>query len=235
MRIIGWLILMLTLAACGGGDDGSNAPPSELGTLAYVETECRDTKEGFFERQALRIRQGDHAPVTVFETPGVGPLGGIGGLCQGYTAGRLGSAAIARDAFQADAVSPDGTSVVFEVTDEFSVPPHLPLNLPPEQRGIFWVRANGTGLRRLAPPSRERFFYVQNGGILQVSYLVFSPSGRTIAFVDRDGQEADQIVTIDVATGARQQVTHLREADGTFITELPGPSAYGPYVPGAGS
>ena len=48
-------------------------------TLAYVETECRDTTEGFVERQALRIRQGEREPVTVVETPGVGPITGIAG------------------------------------------------------------------------------------------------------------------------------------------------------------
>jgi hypothetical protein len=43
----GPFLLMLALAACGDGG---------AGTLAYVETECRDTKElGFVERQALRI------------------------------------------------------------------------------------------------------------------------------------------------------------------------------------
>jgi hypothetical protein len=41
-----------------------------------------DTKEGFVERQALRIRQGEREPVRVFETPGVGPFfPGLGGLC----------------------------------------------------------------------------------------------------------------------------------------------------------
>jgi hypothetical protein len=64
--------LMLTLAACGDGGDGDDTLSPELGTVAYVETECRDTKEGFFERQALRIRHGDREPMTVFETPGVG-------------------------------------------------------------------------------------------------------------------------------------------------------------------
>ena len=40
------------LAACGGGGDGGDPSPSPLGTLAYVETECHDTLEGFVERQA---------------------------------------------------------------------------------------------------------------------------------------------------------------------------------------
>ena len=35
---------LLALAACGGSGD---PPPSTLGTLADVETQCRDTKEGF--------------------------------------------------------------------------------------------------------------------------------------------------------------------------------------------
>jgi hypothetical protein len=199
----GPFLLMLALAACGDGG---------AGTLAYVETECRDTKElGFVERQALRIRQGEREPVTVFETPGVGPLfPGVGGLCKAYTQGRFGEVAISREPFQAVAVSPDGTSVVFAVTDQFSVNPHLPLDLPEEQKGIFWVRANGTGLRRLGPPSRQRSFYTCGVGYFTPCIwawpgLKFSPSGRTIAFVDKGpdgyGYEADQVVTIVLAQG----------------------------------
>jgi len=108
---------------------------------------------------------------------------------------------------------------VFEVSDEFSVRPPLPLNLPPEQKGIFWVRADGTGLRRLAPPSRTPFFDITRSGALAEAGgfgLNFSPKGRTIAFADKvpgvDGGETDQVVTVDVATGTRTQVTHLPPA-----------------------
>jgi len=208
--------LILTLTACGGGGDGGDTPASELGTLAYVETECRSTSEGYFSRQALRIRQGDREPVTVFETPGVGPLPKIGYQCLTRTLGHLGDASISREAIQAVSVSPDGTSVVFEATDEFSVNPPLPLNLPPEQKGIFWVRADGTGLRRLGPPSRTPFFFVQDGFTYLYSPLSFSPNGRAITFIDKgpdaDGHEADQVVTLDVATGTRGQVTRLPPA-----------------------
>jgi len=208
------LLLLLTLAACGGGGDGT--PPPELGTLAYVETECRGTAEGFVEHQALRIRQGEREPVTVFETPEV-LLPGGGYVCPLVVSLRFGDQSIAREAFQSVAVSPDGSSVVFEVTDEFSTYPPLPLNLPPEQKGIFWVRADGTGLRRLGPPSRERFFYInENGGVDEFGGLAFSPSGRTVAFVDKgpdaDDHEVDQVVTIDVATGTRTQLTRLPPA-----------------------
>ena len=67
------LALVLALAGCGGGGDGGDPPPSDIGTLAYVVTECRDTPEGFFERQALHILHGER-DVTVMETPGVGPI-----------------------------------------------------------------------------------------------------------------------------------------------------------------
>jgi len=181
-----------------------------------VETECRGTTEGFVERQALRIRQGERAPVTVFETPAVG-LPGRGSLCFGIASNHFGDGSVSREAFQAVSVSPDGASVVFEVSDEFSTNPPLPLNLPPEQKGIFWVRADGTGLRRLGPPSRTPFFFVQEGGtFLLFTTLSFSPNGRAIAFIDKgpdaDGSEADQVVTLDVATGTRTQLTCLPPA-----------------------
>jgi hypothetical protein len=213
------ILTLVTLAACGGSGDGGDPQPGALGTLAYVETECRDSKEGFFETQALRIRPGEREPVTVFETPGVGPTGTFV-LCRAVTQHRYGGGSVTREAFQAVAVSPDGASVVFDVSDEFSVNPPLPLNLRAEQKGIFWVRADGTGLRRLGPPSRARFFDVtQSGAVAESSgrlNLIFSPDSRTIAFVDKapdaDGHESDQVVTVDVATGTRTQVTHLPPA-----------------------
>ena len=61
-------------------------------------------------------------------------------------------------------MSPDGAAVVFEVTDDFSINPPLPLHLPPEQKGIFFVRADGSGLRSLGPPSRLPFFVLPNSG-----------------------------------------------------------------------
>jgi hypothetical protein len=210
---------------------------SALGTLAYVETECRDTKEGFVERQALRIRQGDREPVTVFETPTVGPVAGTGGLCNQVNRWRWGPGSIGRQAVQAVAVSPDGASVVFDVTDEFSVwPVQLPLNLPPEQKGLFWVRADGSGLRRLGPPSRTHFFAVTLAhGIVDYSarrVLNFSPDGRTIAFVDKalgvDGHEGDQVVTVDVATRERKQVTRLPAAVPPAGYPANAPTVFGP-------
>jgi len=224
---------LFILAACGGGD-GGDTPPGEIGTLAYVETECRGTSEGFVERQALRIRRGDREPVTVFETPEVS-LPGAGYLCSTLMLGRYGGDSITREAFQWVAVSRDGSSVVFEVTDEFSVRPALPLNLPPEQKGIFWVRADGTGLRPLGPPSRQRLVDFPSGGTVDYSSgvaLSFSWDGRTIAFVDKvpgvDGDETDQVVTVDVATGTRTQVTHLPPAVPPAGYSANAPTVFGP-------
>ncbi len=216
MRTPGAFFLMLVLTACGGGGEGT--PPPGLGTLAYVETECSGTVKLFTEHQALRIRQGDHEPATVFETPEVS-VPGAGVLCQ-WVGTRYGNLSIGREAVQWVAVSPDGSGVVFEVTDEFSVNPPLPLNFPEEKKGIFWVRADGTGVpRKLGPPSAVRLFDVVNGVFIDYSArppVSFSPDGRTLAFVDRgpdaDGHEADQVFTINVATGTRTQVTRLPRA-----------------------
>ena len=222
------LLLLPVLAACGG-DGGGNSDPTDtpIGTLAYVETTCRDTPQGFYEHQRLRVRQGDGEPVTVFATPGVGPIGGVGGLCRLATRTRWGDSS-AREAVQTVAVSPDGSTVVFETSDDFSVLPPLPLNLAPEQKGMFVVRADGTGLRRLGPPSREPFSVVEPVTLFGVELCApaFSPNGRTITFVDRGpdvaGNEASQVVTVDLETGSRTQLTHLP----------PGPPVYGhPGIP----
>ena len=211
------IFTLLALAACGGGGDSSATPSSDIGTLAYVTTECRDAPEGFSERQALHILHGDH-DVTVMETPEVGPLTALpgiltGGLCRSLTLGSFGDGSISREAFQGLAVSPDGAAVVFEVSDDFSLSPQLPLHLPPEQKGIFFVRADGSGLRRLGPASQLPFFIVINGFINPLTSFAFSPDGRLITFADTGpdaaGDEAGQLITLDVGSGRRQQVTHL--------------------------
>ena len=211
------IFTLVSLAACGSGGDSGNG--ITLGTLAYVETECHDTKQGFVEHQRLRIRQGEREPVTVFATH-VGPVSGVGGICHGVNVARWSFTSLAREAIQNVVVSPDGTSVVFEVTDEFSTFPPLPLNLPPEQKGIFWVGADGAGLRSLGPPSRGRLFFINNGGgntgVNILGEWSFSPDGRTVVLVDKasdtQGHESDQLVTVEIATGRRTQVTALPPA-----------------------
>jgi hypothetical protein len=101
------------------------------------------------------------------------------------------------------AVLPDGSGVVFEVTKQFSGFPALTPE-PPEE-GIFFVRADGSGLRPLGPPSRVQLV---NGAFRWAA----SPDGRTIAFIDlgpsRAGYEAPQVFLLDVRSGARRQLTH---------------------------
>jgi hypothetical protein len=114
-------------------------------------------------------------------------------------------------------VTPDGTQVVFEVTDEVRewvvFPPLFPLDaLPAEQKGIFVVGSDGSGLRRLGPASRAHSFYL--------SFFAFSPSGRLVAYTDYgpgpNDVRAVQIITLDVLTGERRQVTRLPPASGSF-------------------
>ena len=206
------LALLLALTACGGGGDNRSTPSNDIGTLAYVVTECHDTGNQFSEHQSLHILHGDQ-DVTVMETPEAGPLN-LGGLCRHLTSLRFGIGSKSREAFQGVRVSPDGTSVVFEVTDDFSINPKLPLHLPPEQKGIFVVHADGSGLRPLGPPSRLPFFFILSNGFTFIQKgFAFSPDGQTVTFADTGpdaaGNDAGQVFTLDVGSGQRRQVTHL--------------------------
>jgi hypothetical protein len=116
-------------------------------------------------------------------------------------------------------VSPDGSQVVFEVTDEDQLTLFPRNTLPAEQKGIFAVRADGTGLRRLGPPSRDPPYLCL--GSLYACYqsrpfFVFSPNGRAVAYTDRgpsrDNEDAIQIFTLDLATGDATQMTQLPPA-----------------------
>lgn len=184
---------------------------ARIGTLAYVLSTCTDA--GF--RQRLQIRRGNCDPVSVldFPEPTVPPP-----PCARIGAFRWGTAAPITGVFQRLGVSPTGEHVVFEVTDDFSLlsPGKL---LPPEQQGgIFAVRADGRGLRRLGPPSRDPSFGFQCCGRYGLrttvwTRLTFSPDGREVVLTDLGpgpaGEEAVQVFTLNVDTGERIQLTHL--------------------------
>lgn len=200
-------MLLVALAACGGGETPPTPPEGAVGTLAYVVTECREGAADGTLRQELQILSDDHAPVTVMA---VGPVAvpPASVECRVNGINRYGPGFVLDGAFQRLGVSPDGSAVVFEVTDDFSlVAPHA---LPPDQKGIYFAHADGSGLRRLGPASRDANFRI---GIGIDPYFRFSPDGRTIVFSDRgpdpSGEEAVQIVMQDVITGERTQVTHL--------------------------
>ncbi len=190
-------------------------------TLAYVVTECREDARGYYSaRQALRIRRGNCEPVTVaaLESPAPVPLDpAYRGACGLFGVGRAGYRSVFAGAFVRVGVSPDGSVVVFELTDDFSIAPGAAP--PPLEEGIYRVGADGQGLRRLGAPSRAASFRNPRlGGTSSFDVLFhFSPDGRTIVFTDRGpgpaGEDAIQIATLDVANGRRTQVTHLSAAE----------------------
>jgi hypothetical protein len=196
--------------------------PAAIRTLAYAESECRVDAAGFVvAQQALRIRRGDREPITVVELGPSEPAPDPLGLCKKYGETLWGGSSVALFPLQRLGVSPDGSGVVFEVNDAFSVA--APSWISPEQDGIFFARSDGSGLRRLGPASRDPSFTIGQDFISGLrdfwrlyvvsSPLLFSQDGRRIVFTDRGpgagGEDAVQIVVLDLATGERTQVTHL--------------------------
>ena len=214
--------LLLSLAACGCGGDSS---PLQLGhgsvsTLAYVVSHCHENSKFETASQRLEVARGDGAPVTVAEIPTFGRLPALG-LCPLYGAFRAGSISVFGFAFQRLGVSPDGSGVVFEVNFRNSIVAGLVRDpLTPEQEGIFFVGADNR-VRKLGPPSGEPAQRL--GGIPSPTMptvatysnttLPFSPDGKTIVFPDRGpgpaGEDAAQVVVLDIAKGTRTAVTQL--------------------------
>ena len=179
-------------------------------------TECRGDAQGGTIRQSLQIQRGDQAPITVVEhTSEIGIVAFAG--CRDIGLKRQGPEFAELGVFHRLGVTPDGSQVVFEVTDEVALDPLLfPRNaLPAEQKGIFIVGADGTGLRRLGPASRVGSFFT--------SFFVFSPNGHTIAYTDRSDNV--QIFTLDLGGGAPFQVTHLPPA----VRSAPFGGTYDPF------
>jgi hypothetical protein len=186
--------------------------PAAIRTLAYVVTECREDGAGMVVyHQALRIRRGDREPITGVDFPPSGPMPDPQGLCRLYGGTRQGNQSVVWFPLQRLGVSPDGSGVVFEVNTEFSSQPPTPFApLSAEQEGMFFVRSDGSGMRRLGPASHAMSF---SPALFASPPIAFSPNGRRIAFTDlgkgTDGKNAVQIVVLDLATGERTQVTHL--------------------------
>jgi len=200
-----------------------NAPGAAIRTIAYVESECREGAQGFVS-QKLFVRRGNCDPVPVMELRRSTPTANGGGLCSFYATTRYGPGARWGLPFQRMAVLPDASGVVFEVSKQ-NIPRLLRFGAPdPPEEGIFFVRANGKGLRRLGPASGfPQVLFGGNfegvgggsGGFFEVerSDYPISPDSRTIALTDYgpgpDGQDAPQIFTLDIRKGRRNQVTHF--------------------------
>ncbi len=219
------LVLAVALGGCGGGggavQNGGAPSLATVRTLAYAPFECREDQTQRIVHQELRIERGEGTPVTVTdvtETFTQQPPLVFPGACRLAGTSRTGVSAIYGGGVQRLAVSPDGSTVVFEKTNRFSVL-RAP-QLAPDREGFFVVSADGSGLRPLGPPSRAsvtRFAFdpsAPTGLRTQLdNALSFSADGRTIVFTDRGpdaaGEDATQIFTLDLFTGKRTQKTQL--------------------------
>ena len=215
------LFFGLAVTACGGDGGGGTSGPAQVSTLAYVVTQCHEERGGigYVASSAVWVRQGERPPVKVVEYPAGQPP--IGGFCTLFGQYRDGLSSIYVGALQRLGVSPDGSLVVFEVTDDFSVYTHV---IPEEQQGIFAVRADGSGLHKVADHSRDPPFRIDwrcvfpnapgcAGAADYHTDFGFSPDNRRIAYTDLGvgdtGEETPQVFTLDLTTLERQQVTKL--------------------------
>src|SRR5262245_18940810 len=129
-------------------------PGAGVGTIAYVVNQCRNDPDGtLWFGQKLMIRRVNRAPVTVMDFP-LSPRGRYPflrpfELCRTYGERRFGFAAVSFGLFQRILVLPDGSGVVFELTGKYALFVSAPSH---SEEGWFFVRSDGTGLRRLGPP-----------------------------------------------------------------------------------
>jgi hypothetical protein len=170
--------------------------------------------------QKLQIRRGDCDPVTVMSVNGPAEQDDPGRLCELVATNRAGFGSVIAGVFQRLGVTPDGSGVVFEVNNHSQlIFPRTPL--ADEQQGFFYVRADGSGLRRLGPPSGYPAFRItSNFDAIYQTYLPFSPSGRLVAYTDVDGNGAPQIYTLDLVTEQLTQVTRLSPSPSSQFGEF---------------
>ena len=243
------LVGLLAVAACGSEGGGSSASPNgpaQISTFAYVVTRCHEEKGGksYTGSQVLWAQRGDQPPVKIAEYAAGHPA--IGGACRLFGNGRTGGSSVVFGAFQRLGVSPDGALILFEVTDDFSTFTSV---VPEDQQGIFAVRPDGTGLHKVAPHSNDPCFRVYwpcvfgsdapacplGAALSTSSILDFSPDGRHVTYTDLGpaptGDDAPQVVTLDVATGERQPVTQLSPLPVSPACDGQAPDCVFPSVP----
>jgi hypothetical protein len=210
--------LALLIVGCGGGGGGAQPPTSAIRTVAYVLTECSVDAFGMGSiRQELRIQVGDGPSVAV---PGV-HASGEGTLfptaCFVLAGDRFGESMQAYLPYKRLGVTPDGSHVVFEVASV--LPEHVAILGDADftiDEGIYVVRSDGTDLQRFGPPSREppfRLINLNNVTALSIPGFASSPDGRQVVFTDlgpgAGGEDAIQVFSLDLASGARLQLTAL--------------------------
>ncbi len=165
--------------------------PAAIRTLAYKVSKCREDPRGLIMgHQEVRIRRGDCPPVTVFSGNAVTNPDPLGNTCRLFGEASDGNFSMAGGAISRIGVSRDGSQVVFEVTDDFSLTNRQ--QVPPDREGIYLVGADGSGLRRLGPASRDHSLRIAPEPRSPVGFLAsvdpqlpFSPDGRRILFTDR--------------------------------------------------
>src|SRR5262249_48213252 len=151
--------------------------------------------------------------------------------CETFGALRAGPASVIKGAFQRLGVSPDGSTIAFEITDDFA---GIETNsLPAEQKGIFIADADGQKLHRLRDASRQPWFrFTPDFSEVAISPgfpgIAFSPDGTLIAFTDigktPTGEDAIQVFSHRLSDGMEKQLTCLPITPPVpFVLDIVGP------------
>jgi len=136
------IVIVTLLTACGG--DGNDGPPpdrpAQISTFAYVMNECEAAPGQDIAplRSVLWMRRGDREPAQVTEVPA--PTISRD-LCLKYGRSRTGVGATLTGAFQRLGVTPDGSTVVFEITDRLPSGHAVVRQLRAARAGRFLGRA----------------------------------------------------------------------------------------------
>src|SRR5262249_47182352 len=187
--------------ACEERCRGRNGCPAAIRTLAYVVTRCRQVGTDFVVGgQELQLRRGNCDPVTVLKISAPDAVPDPLHLCQLVADNRVGYESALGGVFQRLGVTPHGSGVVFEVSNQSQQLIKTPVARG--RQGSFYFRRDGTGLRQFpGPPSRDPIYRVHPPGaatpdvdpaaVFQPAsfgpnrlwvdvepYLSFSPSGR---------------------------------------------------------
>jgi hypothetical protein len=215
---------------------GCRAGAALVRTVANVVTECGWAPGGeTIFTQRLEIKRGDCAPTVVGEVRGANGAAPqlVSNLCSIIRLTRNGAPSVLVGLFQRLGVSPNGRTVLFELSDQNRGFPGPPSEFAGS--GIFAVRADGS-VRSLGAASRARPYVAKPDytDVRNAPSFHFSPNGRFALFSDRargaDGFDATQFMVLDMVTGERTQVTSFAGAAQSDPTALTNPIIDGRFI-----
>lgn len=205
--------------------------PASVSVLAYARVECTVRDGMSTARHSLYVRRGEEERLVVSYSAGPFPADTeaslpdiaetgitVGLLCDFVAGNRFGPGAAIAQPIQDIAVSPDGSQVVYEFEERFSVlPDHIRYqddSRPgePVEAGIYLVGTGDAPPELIYPTRNARSWFRRQTRLSIFQQITFTPDGDSLVFPVGAGEgetRTEDLVRLDLRTGSVEELTDL--------------------------